>query len=168
MGNNFIHSPPFAPSTVGKSTHTSSPSLPPQIDNGLGPILSEDTPKPASLNLSTYLSPVLGSTYAVSRWRILLTIPPSKITLPLGQFFCSHPTMASVSERVKRRTTRLLDPHSFPQFGARSPANGPNGIFPTAKIFYGISDPRSTPRKTLYTAENDTMPQDTTGNDSKA
>lgn len=75
MGNNFIHSPSFAPSTVGKSTHTSSPSLPPQIDDGLGPILSEDTPKPASLNLSTYLSPALHSTYAVSWWRILLTIP---------------------------------------------------------------------------------------------
>lgn len=51
------------------------PLFPPQIDNGLGPILSEDTPKPASLNLSTYLSPVLRSTYAVSRWHILLTIP---------------------------------------------------------------------------------------------
>lgn len=51
------------------------PLFPPQIDDGLGPILSEDTPKPASLNLSTYLSPALHSTYAVSWWRILLTIP---------------------------------------------------------------------------------------------
>lgn len=53
------------------------PALPAQIGDGLGPIFSEDTPKPASLNLNltTYLSPVLRSTYAVPRWHILLTIP---------------------------------------------------------------------------------------------
>lgn len=53
------------------------PALPAQIGDGLGPIFSEDTPKPASLNLNltTYLSPVLRSTYAVPRWHVLLTIP---------------------------------------------------------------------------------------------
>lgn len=77
MDNNFIHSSPFAPSTDGGSSRTSlsSPSL--HINNnGLGPLSSsEDTPKPASVNPPTYLCQIPHSTYAISKWHILLTIP---------------------------------------------------------------------------------------------